>query len=97
MTSALPPKDPCYIRKYTTSTAFQTSLTFVVVESENVRASAGEMLPSGKLRPLQTANGYGSEREYIVGSQCFIDPNIREGIAIKFLYTHKEGDTELGT
>jgi hypothetical protein len=77
VTSALPPKDPCYIRKYTVA-MIQTSRTFIVVESENVRASVGETLPSGRLRPLQTARGYGSEREYIVGSQCFIDPNIKE-------------------
>jgi hypothetical protein len=57
----------------------------------------GEMLPSGRLRPLQTARGYGSEREYIVGSQCFIDPNIREGVPKILLYTHEEGDTKFGT
>lgn len=69
---------------------FQTSRTFIVVESENVRASAGEMLPSGRLRPLQTARGYASEREYIVGNQRFIDPNIREGVTkSSFIRTRK--------
>jgi hypothetical protein len=75
----------------------QRRRTFIVVESENVRASVGEMLPSGRLRPLQTARGYGSEREYIVGSQCFIDPNIREEVPKFLLDTHEEGDTEFGT
>jgi hypothetical protein len=77
--------------------AFQTSRTFIVVELENVRASAGEGLPSGRLRPLQTATGYGSESVYIVGSRFFIDPDIRGGILKKFPHTHKEGDTEFGT
>jgi hypothetical protein len=31
--------------------------TFIVVESENVLASGGDGLPSGRLRPLQTATG----------------------------------------
>lgn len=31
--------------------------TFIVVESENVLASAGDGLPSGRLRPVQTATG----------------------------------------
>ena len=93
----LPPKDPCYIRKYQPSVAFQTSRTFIVVELENVRAFAGEELPSGRLRPLQTATGYGSESVYIVGSRFFIGPGIRGRILKKFPYTHKEGDTEFST